>query len=290
MRRTDRRPPARPRSMASAKAGCFFRRSIVRVLTLKKEATSASVHCSPHSFSSSTRLMFTALRPAPGRAPPVMLLLSFVDISLGFPLLPAPRRDSYSRPLALRGDLVEGAAIALEGGLLVRERLPPLHHNVHEFRVKFHPEADTFGDFGCRKRGAAAEERVIDQFAAFQVVQYRAPHQFDRLLGGMVVLRFVGATHDEFWRRRSPDRGVLAGFSEPLCVLLSDVPTRFVLVPVVSPCQNGAALIPDDLLRIEKTDAQKAVQHLPREDRGVPHVGDLKARHQLEGRSEEHTS
>src|ERR1035441_9953257 len=147
MRRTDRRPPARPRSMASAKAGCFFRRSIVRVLTLKKEATSASVHCSPHSFSSSTRLMFTALRPAPGRAPPVMLLLSLADVFLGFPLLAAPRRDSYSRPLALRGDLLEGAAVSVERGLLVRERLPPLHHNVNELGVELHSKANTLRDF-----------------------------------------------------------------------------------------------------------------------------------------------
>src|ERR1017187_7599881 len=171
--------------------------------TSSKVRPSPSRVASPHSFSSSTRLMFTALRPAPGPAPPVMLLLSLADV-LGFPLLAAPRCDSYSRSLPLRGEKREAATVAVESGLLVRECLPPLHHNVHEFRVKFHPEADTFGDFGCRKRGAAAEERVIDQFAAFQEVQYRAPHQFDGLLGGMVVLRFVGATHDEFWRRRSP--------------------------------------------------------------------------------------
>src|ERR1035441_7994347 len=106
MRRTDRRPLARPRSIASPKAGCFFRRSIVRVLTLKNEATSASVHCSPHSFSSSTRLMFTALRPDPRRAPPAMLLLWLSDIRLGIlrdePPLGGPVCQRPAQPFHVR--------------------------------------------------------------------------------------------------------------------------------------------------------------------------------------------
>src|ERR1035441_8563770 len=66
----------------------------------------------------------------------------------------------------------------------------------------------------------------------------------------MAVLRLAGTAHDEFWGRRSPDRGVLAGLPEPGSVLLADIPTRLVLVPVVSPREHGAALIPDYLLRI----------------------------------------
>src|SRR6266567_4146688 len=86
VRRTDRHPLARPRSLVSANACCFLRRSIVRTLTLKNAAISASVHCNAHRFSSSTRLIFTALRPAPDRAPPAISLLPLSNFSLGFPL------------------------------------------------------------------------------------------------------------------------------------------------------------------------------------------------------------
>src|ERR1017187_7599879 len=163
MRRTDRRPLARPRSIASPKAGCFFRRSIVRVLTLKNEATSASVHCSPHSFSSSTRLMFTALRPAPGRAPPVMLLLSLADV-LGFPLLAAPRCDSYSRSLPLRGDLVESATVAVESGQPAQFLQ---FHQVDVYRPAAGPGARSTGHappFACRCPRLPASRRTQVRF------------------------------------------------------------------------------------------------------------------------------
>ena len=55
------------------------------------------------------------------------------------------------------------------------------------------------------------------------------------------------------------------------------------LIPVVRARENRPALVPDDLLRIQKADPQQAVEHFAREDGRVPDVGDLKTRHQFEG-------
>ena len=92
---------------------------------------------------------------------------------------------------------------------------------------------DTVADSLVQVRGgkcrSAREERVIDEFAAPEMVQYRAPHQIDRLLGRMIVLIFVGATHGEFWGRRVPVNRVLAGFAEPGRILLPDEPAGLVL-------------------------------------------------------------
>jgi hypothetical protein len=54
------------------------------------------------------------------------------------------------------------------------------------------------------------------------------------------------------------------------------------LIPIVSTREHRAALVPDDLLRIQKVDAQQAVQNLSREDGRVPDVGDLQARYMFE--------
>src|ERR1700683_5009462 len=55
------------------------------------------------------------------------------------------------------------------------------------------------------------------------------------------------------------------------------------LVPIMGARQHGAPFVPDDLLRIQKTDPQQAVQNLAREDTRMPDVRDLKTWHELEG-------
>ena len=81
---------------------------------------------------------------------------------------------------------------------------------------------------------------------------------------------------------RVPDGRVLARLAEPGSILLPHKPARLMLEPVMSPSENRAALVPDNLLLVQKADAQKPVEHFAREYRGVPNVRDLQAGHELE--------
>ena len=51
----------------------------------------------------------------------------------------------------------------------------------------------------------------------------------------------------------------------------------------MGPREHGPAFVPDDLLGIEKADAEQAIQHLAGEDGRMPHVRDLQTRHQFKG-------
>src|SRR5216684_420699 len=99
----------------------------------------------------------------------------------------------------------------------------------------------------------------------------------------MIKLLLIRSTHDELGGWRIPDCRALAGLSEPRRVLLSHVPTRFVLIPVVRSRQHDAALVPDDLLRIKESDAKQPVQNFAREQGSMPHVGNLDAWYEREG-------
>jgi hypothetical protein len=50
------------------------------------------------------------------------------------------------------------------------------------------------------------------------------------------------------------------------------IPARLVLIPVVSPRQHSAALVPDNLLRIEESESQQAVEYFAGVDRSVPYA------------------
>ena len=65
--------------------------------------------------------------------------------------------------------------------------------HVDVLRIQLDAEADALGQFRGRQRGAAAEERIVNQFAALEVVQDRAPHQLDRLLRGVIELLLVAS-------------------------------------------------------------------------------------------------
>ena len=55
------------------------------------------------------------------------------------------------------------------------------------------------------------------------------------------------------------------------------------LIPVVRAREHRAALVPNDLLWIQKADPQQPIQYLAREHGGVPHVSHLQAGHQRKG-------
>src|SRR5688500_4148409 len=55
------------------------------------------------------------------------------------------------------------------------------------------------------------------------------------------------------------------------------------LIPVMRSRQNDATLVPDDLLRIKKSDAKQSVQNLARVQTSMPDVADPNARHEREG-------
>ncbi len=75
---------------------------------------------------------------------------------------------------------------------------------------------------------------------------------------------------------------VLARLPEPGRVLLPDIPARLMLKPIVGPGQYGPAFVPNDLLVMQKADAQQAIENFPRELRGMPHIRHLETRHQRE--------
>src|ERR1035441_8092250 len=99
---------------------------------------------------------------------------------------------------------------------------------------------------------------------------------------GMIAFLLLRSAHDEFRRRRVPDGGIVAGSSVPGGILLAQIPRGLVLVPVVRPGEDRPTLVPDYLLRIEKPDAQEAIQNLARVNRGGPDVNNLEAGQQRE--------
>src|ERR1035437_524052 len=195
--------------------------------------------------------------------------------------LAAAALDSYRDSHSFGFDRLEGPP-AVKRCFSTRQRLPALDHNIAILRVKLDAEANALGEFCSRERGATAEERVVHQFAAARVIENRPPHQFNRFLGGMIKLRFVRSAHDEFRTRRLPNGRVFTGLSNPRCVLFSDIPARLVLIPVVCSSEHRSALVPYDLLRVQKPDPREPVENLARVDAGMPAINHLEAGHQLE--------
>ena len=91
----------------------------------------------------------------------------------------------------LRGDLFEATAISLEFGLVAAQLLPALYDDVHVLRIEFNSATRAAGQFSGGQRGAAAQERLVNQLATLGMVQDRAPHQLDWFLCGMIELLFI---------------------------------------------------------------------------------------------------
>src|SRR5579859_4395878 len=205
------------------------------------------------------------------------------DLTFDSRNLPAATSNSRRSSHALLRDVVEPPAVTVERGLLTGQLLPTPDDDIDILGIKFQPVADTLGQFGSGERSTGTQERVIHEFATPEMVQDRAPHQLDGLLRGVIVFVLVRAAHNELGRRRIPDRGVLAGFAEPGCVLLPDIPAGLVLEPVVRARKDGSTFVPNDLLVVKKSDTQQAVQNLAREFAGVPDVGHIETRNEREG-------
>src|SRR4051794_24117298 len=54
------------------------------------------------------------------------------------------------------------------------------------------------------------------------------------------------------------------------------------LKPIMRAREHRATLVPDYLLVVQESDSEQAVEDLPGELRGMPHVGSLQGRDQLE--------
>src|SRR5688572_22693517 len=170
----------------------------------------------------------------------------------------------YPHPL-VPNCLERSAILASKRRFLAGHRLPALNHHVYVSRVELQAVADSTGRLGRRERCPAAEERLIDQLTGLGVVQNRSAHQLNRLLCWMIELLFIRATHDELRRWRTPDCRVLAWLPEPRCVFLSHIPAGLMLEPIVRSCEHCPALVPDDLLMVQRADPQQAIEDLSRE-------------------------
>src|SRR5713101_8017789 len=130
-------------------------------------------------------------------------------------------------------DLLECPPVALQGCVSTTHVLPALDDDVAVLRVDLQAVAGPPVGLGRRQSCTAAEERVIDYFLALCVVQDRTAHQLHRFLRGMVEFLLIRSTHDELGRWPVPDREVLAGFPKPRRVLLSHIPARLMLIPIM---------------------------------------------------------
>src|ERR1700728_687247 len=98
----------------------------------------------------------------------------------------------------------------------------------------------------------------------------------------MIVFLFIRSAHDELRRRRVPDCRVLPSLPKPWRVLLSHIPARLMLVPIMGPSEHRAAFVPNDLLRVQEADAEETIKNFARKKAGVPDVSDLQAGYQRE--------
>src|ERR1039458_9001830 len=137
--------------------------------------------------------------------PLVYLLLRLLWLARRGGYLHLATGDSCDLQLALFGDLFKCAAGAIQGRLPARQPLPPLHHHVNVLWVQLNAVADALGDFRGGQGRSRSEERLVDRLPALGVVQQRAPHEFDRLLGRVIELFLIRAAHYEFGGRASPD-------------------------------------------------------------------------------------
>src|SRR5438874_12184894 len=133
-------------------------------------------------------------------------------------------------------------------GRSLSEKLPAAHDDIDIGGVELETAADPAGHLGGDHAGARAEKRVIDRLAGPAVVDDRAAHAFDRLLGAVPPARLalpaaervvVGDLPD--CRLRAVTRPV-AGLS-----LAHRVPAGFVLPVIIAAAQGEVLLAPDKL-------------------------------------------
>src|ERR1019366_906202 len=84
---------------------------------------------------------------------------------------PGLRGIPFSLLVTLLGDLFEGPAIAVQMRLLTAQGLPPGHRHVDILRVQLDAATNPLGHLRRCQGGARSQERIINQFAAFSMVQ-----------------------------------------------------------------------------------------------------------------------
>src|SRR5437868_4544788 len=106
--------------------------------------------------------------------------------------LPAASLDSSSNSHSLGSDLRERRAAHAQCGCLAREVLKALDYEIGVLWIQLDAVAGAARKFGCDEGGARSKEWVVNHGATLGVVEYRAAHQLDRLLGGMIALLLLG--------------------------------------------------------------------------------------------------
>ena len=198
--------------------------------------------------------------------------------------MPGHDQRFYFRDLAVAADdscsdlhtlgfyLLERPAITIERCFEAREPLPPLDDHIDILRIELQSTAHALSQFRRGQRGTAAKERLVHQFALLGVIQNRAPHQFDRLLCGVVEFVLLRATHDELGRGTPPDRGVFAGFPKPGSFLFSDIPAWLVLPMIIPTREHEVLLNPNNLRPDLKSCGNQAVLDNARMKGSVPDI------------------
>src|SRR5437868_8895915 len=128
------------------------------------------------------------------------------------------------------------------------EDLPAAHDDIDISGVEFETVTDAAAYFGRDQARARAEKWVIDRLAGVAVVDDRAAHALDRLLGAvppallalLVAKRIVVGDLPE--RRLGSVALPVAGLA-----LAHGVPAGFVLPVVIAAAQGEVLLGPDDL-------------------------------------------
>ena len=139
-------------------------------------------------------------------------------------------------------DLAKGTTITVQRGYLAREPLPAFHRHINVGRIEFDPKANPPGGFRRDQGGARPGERLIDRLAGAGIVQHRAAHALDRLLGAMPGFGVPIPAGN------MPERGLFAVASPvALALLAHSIPAGFMLPVIIAPAQQKPFLGPDDL-------------------------------------------
>ena len=128
------------------------------------------------------------------------------------------------------------------------EALPASHDDVDISGVELDTVADAAGHFGRNQARARTEKRVIDRLAGPAVVDDRAAHTLDRLLGAVLPALLALRVAERIVVGDLPD-GRLPAVALPVAgsALAHGVPTGFVLPVVIATAQRKVLLGPDDL-------------------------------------------
>src|SRR4051794_7084759 len=128
------------------------------------------------------------------------------------------------------------------------EELPAPYDHIGISRIELEPAAEAAGHFGRDQARARAEKRVIDRLAGPAVVDDRAAHAFDRLLGAVPPAVLALPIAERVVVADAPDRRLRA-VALPVArpAVAHGVPAGLVLPVIIAAAQREMLLGPDDL-------------------------------------------